>query len=59
VIAAGGAENIGALVGASHSSDEPRTVGDSDNMLTDDVRNPPILDVRVRPWKVNFYYIVS
>ncbi|KAJ8420240.1 hypothetical protein Cgig2_030303 [Carnegiea gigantea] len=45
----GGIENISALVGVSHSNDEPCTVGDSDNMLTDDTRNPPICDVWVRP----------
>ncbi|KAJ8421580.1 hypothetical protein Cgig2_010419 [Carnegiea gigantea] len=42
---AGGEENINALVATSKSSGASSIVGDSDNVPTDNVEKPPILDI--------------
>ncbi|KAJ8422021.1 hypothetical protein Cgig2_007571 [Carnegiea gigantea] len=53
----GGEENISALVAASESSGAPSTVGDSDNVLTDDIGKLPIPDIAVCPSQIYFYYM--
>ena len=51
--------NINVLVGVFHSSDEPCILGDSDNMLNNDVTNPPIRDIDVSSSQANFSYMVN